>query len=201
LKHEILAEGIEIYNADCLDVMRGIGEVDLVLTDPPYPDYYTEEYKYFDGILDPLKRFNCRQLIFWSARVDLPLNHTAIHIWNKNPSNRGAQYERIFERNGASHYKVFTYYMVNSTVAAKMTNDVFTDHPSQKPINLLKKLVLDYSNDFDLILDPFMGSGTTGVAAVQTGRRFIGVEIDPDYYAIAKRRIQETLMQPRLEFG
>ncbi|MCC7571184.1 site-specific DNA-methyltransferase, partial [Candidatus Micrarchaeota archaeon] len=48
------------------------------------------------------------------------------------------------------------------------------------------------------ILDPFMGSGTTGVACVQTGRKFIGVEIDPDYYAIARKRIKEALMQPRL---
>ena len=48
------------------------------------------------------------------------------------------------------------------------------------------------------ILDPFMGSGTTGVACVQTGRNFIGIEIDADYYAIAEKRIAEAQMQPAL---
>ena len=50
-----------------------------------------------------------------------------------------------------------------------------------------------------IILDPFMGSGTTGVACVQTGRNFIGIEIDPGYFEIAQRRIAEAQMQPTLE--
>ena len=58
----------------------------------------------------------------------------------------------------------------------------------------------NYTNEGDTILDPFMGSGTTGVACVQTGRNFIGIEIDPDYFAIAERRIKEAQLQPRLEF-
>ena len=57
----------------------------------------------------------------------------------------------------------------------------------------------NYTNEGDTILDPFMGSGTTGVACVQTGRNFIGVEIDPTYFAIAERRIAEAQMQLRLE--
>ncbi len=71
-------------------------------------------------------------------------------------------------------------------------------HPNEKPVALISKLILDSTNKNDVVVDLFLGSGTTGVAAVQTGRRFIGVEIDPDYYAIAKKRIQEALMQPRL---
>jgi DNA modification methylase len=57
----------------------------------------------------------------------------------------------------------------------------------------------NYTNEGDTILDPFMGSGTTGVACVQTGRNFIGIEIDPTYFAIAERRIKEAQMQLRLE--
>jgi len=49
------------------------------------------------------------------------------------------------------------------------------------------------------VLDPYMGSGTTGVACIKTGRNFIGIEIDPDYYAIAEKRIAEAQMQPTLE--
>ena len=74
----------------------------------------------------------------------------------------------------------------------------YSKHKSQKPINLMKRLLLDFTNQGDTILDPFMGSGTTGVACVQTGRNFIGIEIDPTYFAIAERRIQEAQLQPRL---
>ena len=87
---------------------------------------------------------------------------------------------------------VFSYYMVNSKVAAQMTSDFFNEHPSQKPINLMKKLVSEFTEEGQTILDPFMGSGTTGVACVQTGRKFIGMEISEDYYNIAKKRIENA---------
>ena len=74
-------------------------------------------------------------------------------------------------------------------------------HPTQKPLSLIKKLVCEFTNEGDTILDPFMGSGTTGVACVQTGRNFIGIEIDPTYFAIAERRIKEAEAQPRLEIA
>jgi len=57
----------------------------------------------------------------------------------------------------------------------------------------------NYTNEGDTILDPFMGSGTTGVACVQTGRNFIGCEIDPTYFAIAEKRIKEAQEQLALE--
>lgn len=65
-------------------------------------------------------------------------------------------------------------------------------HPTQKPINLLRKLVLLISDKGDTIFDPFMGSGSTGVASLIEGRKFIGCEIDSEYFEIAKRRIGET---------
>jgi site-specific DNA-methyltransferase (adenine-specific) len=71
-------------------------------------------------------------------------------------------------------------------------------HPTQKPVALFQYLVRTYTNKDDIILDFCLGSGTTGVACVQTGRNFIGIEIDPDYFAIAERRIKEAQMQPRL---
>ena len=59
-----------------------------------------------------------------------------------------------------------------------------------KPVELMRALVRDYSHSDQTVLDPCMGSGTTGVACVQTGRNFIGIEIDPDYFKIAERRIK-----------
>ncbi len=63
-------------------------------------------------------------------------------------------------------------------------------HPTTKPLSLMEALVSDFTLENELILDPFMGSGTTGVACIRTGRRFIGIEIDPNYFEIARRRIQ-----------
>ncbi len=74
-------------------------------------------------------------------------------------------------------------------------------HPTQKPVSLYDYLIRTYTNEGDTVLDITMGSGTTGVACVQTGRNFIGIEIDPTYFAIAERRIAEAQLQPRLEFG
>ena len=73
--------------------------VDLVLTDPPYPDYHTDLYRYSEEAIKLLDRFNCKQSIFWSAKFPFPLSYTAIHIWDKK-TGCGSQYERIFERNG-----------------------------------------------------------------------------------------------------
>jgi DNA modification methylase len=65
-------------------------------------------------------------------------------------------------------------------------------HPTQKPIALMEYLIRTYTNEGETVLDPTMGSGTTGVACVNTGRNFIGIERDPDYFAIAERRIAEA---------
>jgi len=77
----------------------------------------------------------------------------------------------------------------------KYMNNGSKYHPWQKPVKLLERIIKASSNPGDTILDPFMGSGTTGVACVQTGRNFIGIEIDPGYFEIAKKRIAEAQMQ------
>ncbi len=73
-------------------------------------------------------------------------------------------------------------------------------HPTQKPLLLLTHWVLQFSDEGETILDPFMGSGTTGVAAVQMGRKFIGIERDEKYFDIACRRIEDAQRQGSL-FG
>ena len=65
-------------------------------------------------------------------------------------------------------------------------------HPTQKPITYLERLILNSSNELDTVLDPFMGSGSTGVACINTNRKFVGIELDNIYYEIAKNRIQEA---------
>jgi site-specific DNA-methyltransferase (adenine-specific) len=69
-------------------------------------------------------------------------------------------------------------------------------HPTEKPIGLLAAWVRDFSDAGETILDPFMGSGTAGVAAAKYGRRFIGIERDPKWFAVACRRIRDAYSQP-----
>jgi len=73
------------------------------------------------------------------------------------------------------------------------------EHPNQKPDALMVALLQDFTLPAQTVLDPFMGSGTTGVACIRTGRRFIGVEISEEYCAIAQRRIEAELAQGKLE--
>jgi hypothetical protein len=72
------------------------------------------------------------------------------------------------------------------------------DHPSPKPIDAMIKLIAN--RDDETILDPFMGSGTTGVACIRLGRKFIGIEKDPKYFEIAKKRLERELEQPTFKF-
>jgi len=184
----------KIILGDCLEVMGGLDLPDntVIITDPPYPDYYVDEYKYFDGVLDFLKGLPYRQLIFWSAKADFPLGYTAVHIWDKKVPT--TPYERIFERNGKTHYRLFSGYLINSTVAANYSGDIFNEHPSQKPIRLMRKLVAEFSNEGDTIFDPFAGSGTTLKAAKDLNRKYIGIEINPDYVKIAQDRLKQELL-------
>ena len=184
---------MRLVQGDCLEILKTLPDnsVDAVVTDPPYPDYYKTEYQYVDGMIDFLNQFACRQLVFWTAKMPFPLDYTAIHIWDKK-TGCGSEYERIFERNGHKNFKMFRHYLINSTVAASFTRDTFTGHKSQKPIALMRNLIEKFTKPGDTVFDPFMGSGTTGVACVQTGRHFIGIEKDPIYFKIATRRIEDT---------
>lgn len=79
---------------------------------------------------------------------------------------------------------------------ASEAND--TGHPWPKPIKLMEKLVGHWSDAGDTVLDPFMGSGTTGIACANLGRKFVGIEMDPDYFDIACRRVENAQRQERL---
>ena len=182
---------VTIYHGDCREILPQLDvKVDLVLTDPPYPDQHPE---YGNGDLVLLNGFNCRQLIFWSAKIDFPLDYTAIHIWDKC-YRCASEYERIFERNGQKNYKIFKAIGVNSVVAANYAHDKLWGHPSQKPPKLIEALLNMGSKPSHLILDPFLGSGTTCFCAKKLNRYSIGIEIEEKYCEIAARRCSQEVM-------
>ena len=79
-------------------------------------------------------------------------------------------------------------------------NTLNRKHPTQKPIELINELLLTYSNENDYVLDNTMGSGTTGVACINTNRNFIGMELDDKYFEIAKERIENHTQQQNINY-
>ena len=117
---------VTIYHGDCREILPQLDvKVDLVLTDPPYPDQHPE---YGDCDISFLSEFNCRQLVFWTAKDKFPLDYTAIHIWDKI-SGYASEYERIFERNGQSKYRILKYSSLRMPLIAQMVRDVWGLHP------------------------------------------------------------------------
>jgi hypothetical protein len=80
-------------------------------------------------------------------------------------------------------------------------NSHLRQHPNEKPVSLMTKLVTLCSNKGDVVIDPFMGSGSTGVACMRLGRKFLGCEIKPEYYQTAEKRIEEAAQQMPMELG
>lgn len=105
------------------------------------------------------------------------------------------EYILFFREKGVKIYgdyqSKFTYY----TTSLNQKDKKIWKHPTIKPLSIVNNLIINSSIENDLILDPFMGSGTTGVAAQQNNRSFIGIELDNNYYQIAKTRINNIQIQ------
>ena len=117
-------------------------------------------------------------------------------IWEKtNPSPMNGQYIYLsgvemavwFKKSGA---KVFNAHCKNTVF--RHPNGRSKLHPTEKNHELLKELILDNTNEGDIVLDPCMGSGSHGVVALENGRRFVGIELDEGYFNIAQNRIEEA---------
>ena len=138
----------------------------------------------------------------WSStQWDLPTPETYAEL-RKLPSNHGfipREYEDL-RREYEDLRRVFnaddsTLDVISGPIVSARDN---TEHPTTKPLWLMSRIIKVSTNPDMTVLDCFMGSGTTGVACVQTGRNFFGIEIDPTYFKIAEKRIHEAQQQPRL---
>jgi site-specific DNA-methyltransferase (adenine-specific) len=176
--------GITIYHGDCRDILPSLPKVDLVLTDPPYPNNERVIFTDISEIIFP----SVKSYFFWDAFYPFPLSHTAIHIWHKPNGQSSKHYERIFERFGNAPCKVFRIAAILPNYSQYAKECV--DHPTQKPMKLIMRLI----GDADTILDPFMGSGTTLRAAKDLGRKAIGIEIEEKYCEIAVRRLAQEVL-------
>lgn len=206
----------KVICGDCLDIMKELPDkcIDLVLTDPPYGINIDKKFKlvantksgkslafrkdydffnwdnpiekiYFDEII----RISKNQIIFGGEHIclNLPKSRGWI-VWDKlTGTNNYGDCELAWSSYNKPISK-FTY-LWKGMLQQNMKNKEFRFHPTQKPLALMKWCIRKSSNENDLILDPFLGSGTTGVACKELNRRFIGIEINKKYCEIAEKRI------------
>ncbi len=209
-----------LINADCLEAMKQLPDcsVDAVITDPPYgigyksgpisPASISSTGKRFskriigdDVSFDPSPFCEFPLVAFTGAQYfydRLPAGGS-LHCWDKRGNYKpldqaDADMIWISHRKGC---RVF--HLVWRGICRHSETTKRMEHPMQKPIALMEWILklLDVP-ETTLVLDPFMGSGTTGVVCMNLGRKFIGVEIDPGYFEIARHRIEQAQQQMRL---
>ncbi len=215
----VLVSEWQVIQGDCLDVLRSMPDasVDAVITDPPYAlgfDYASYDdtrenlQRTINGVMPELRRVSSRVYVmpgqtqmYMYPEPDWVLSV----VWNTTGT---------FGKYGFSQWMPVLAYgkdikgfgSVNGGVlkgdvlrisggagVGFMRGDEKKNHPCPKPVNVMRLLTDRLTFPDSTVLDPFCGSGTTGIACVQTGRRFIGIEIDPGYCELARRRIADAV--------
>ena len=209
-KRKEVIGGCTLYLGDCLEVMPALGKVDAVVTDPPFGigrdgqkkttggngGRKAYDFKGWDACRPPAIAFSLMlsksdDQIIWGGNYFADLLPPAGKwlVWDKGQRINQSDGELAYtSRQGA--LRIFEMNRV-----ALLTDGAM--HPTQKPVALMQ-WCLGFLPDAKTILDPFMGSGTTLVACAKLGRKGIGIELDPDYFEIACRRVEEAYRQPDL---
>ena len=198
----------KIINADCMDILKQLPDksIDLVLTDPPYRDNKDNQptidmrnngtMKDFGNkptkeVFDEMFRISKKQIIFGCNNFNLPA-YKGFIVWDKqmpfNFSMSMAEIAWISENCGTTS-KIFS---------VRANGQDYRIHPTQKPLKLFEMILNYYSNENDLILDCFSGSGTTAIACHNLKRRFICIEKDPEYWAKSCERLKAVQAQGQL---
>ena len=210
MRIETLGEGVTLYLGDCREILPTLGKVDAVVTDPPYGikaarrrgsqrfgwrDFGVNGWDDARIPDDALRAVLCASetVILWGGNyyIDHLAPGTKWLIWDKGQTDFSlADCELAW----CSFDGAIRRLMVSRSVALRDGKE----HPTQKSLEVMRWCIGQLPPPATLVLDPFMGSGTTGVAAVSLGRKFIGIEIEPKYFDIACRRIAKELSQPRM---
>ena len=212
-----------LYCGDCLEILPTLDKVDAVVTDPPYGIgfKYGDEYRdatgmeYFKLIRalsgfplailqypEEMMRYVCPALgipdecLAWVYNSNLPRQ---FRLWNLYDLE--ADFSKVKQQAKNPECKKVKSATVNSydwwnEPQVKNISDEKTEHPCQIPVSSVERVLKLIGKK--AILDPFMGSGTTGVACANLGRKFIGIEIEPKYFDIACERIEAAQAQGRL---
>jgi site-specific DNA-methyltransferase (adenine-specific)/modification methylase len=209
-----------LYLGDCMDILHTLSKVDAVITDPPYGinenskkvesrqrkngnskgladqrdygDFDWDKAPPSNELIDLIRTKGQHQVFFGGNYFTLPPTSCWL-VWDKlNGDNDFADCELAWTNwdKAVRRLQWRWHGMIRQGNEERY-------HPTQKPLEVMK-WVITLCPKSETILDPFMGSGTTGVAAIQMGRKFIGIEREPKYFDIACKRIEQAVAQPRL---
>lgn len=217
-----------LYLGDCRDILPTLGWADAIITDPPYSANTHKMAKTNKGASHGVKlvTFDALDDDGFRSVVDAcfeacggwivmtcDYRHAALcyqhegfvrlGAWVKpNPvpqisgDRPGQGFETVLIMHGATQKKSWNRGGGSGVWTYPVTNGA--DVPTQKPLSLIAAFVSDFTRPMHKVVDPFMGAGTTGVACVQQGRRFVGIEALPEHFEVACRRIEAAHKQPRL---
>ena len=186
-----------------LSILKEKGTIILTANQPFTSKLVMSNYKMFkyELIWDKVKAVGMQY-----ARFRPMSRHETILIFGNGRITYNPNYERHDKKTVSRNYSKISsqssplhsndgkrrvYFKKNPQTIIRLSNAFLDDrcHPTQKPISLMEYLIKQYTNENDIVLDPFMGSGTTGVACKELNRNFIGIEKDVKYYELAKNRI------------
>jgi DNA modification methylase len=214
---EHLSDDVTLYLGDCREILPTLGKVDALVSDPPYGmDWDTDSTRFSGGqrghrtrrmegrgdwgavanddrAFDPSPWAAFPQAILWGCNhfsARLPVGTTLVWIKRFDTAFESflSDAEVAWMKGGHGVYCRRDLSMNHATGTGR-------EHPTQKPVGIMEWCV---EKTEGRVLDPFMGSGTTGIACVRLGRPFIGVEIEERYFDSACRRINDELKRPRL---
>ncbi len=199
-----------LYLGDCMDILQTLGKVDAVITDPPYGigkdgqvrttggngGRKAYEFLGWDGVRPSEEVFveilsKSSKHCFWGGNYFADLLPPTMRwlVWDKG--------QRINQSDGELAWTSLQSALRICTMNRVELMQDGAQHPTQKPVRLMT-WTIEQMGACETILDPFMGSGTTGVAAIQMGRKFIGIEREPKYFEIACKRIEAAYAQGQL---
>ncbi|MGE0854246.1 MAG: site-specific DNA-methyltransferase [Hyphomicrobiaceae bacterium] len=201
-----------LYCGDCREILPTLGKVDAVVTDPPYGiDYgraggfnashgwgpWRENCEWDKdrpprAVFDLMRAISKTQII-WGGNYFTDYLPPTMHwlLWDKGQRDFSLA---DFEIACGSQTRAARVIACPRGRAVKDGKE----HPTQKPVEVMRYCLQELPANTSTVLDPFMGSGTTGIACARLGRRFIGIEIEPRYFDIACRRIEEAYRQADL---
>lgn len=204
---------IRLILGDCLEVfpLLDTGSIDLVLTDPPYPKEFESCWK----ILASSRR--CVRvggsLVTLLGHYQLPLvidemRAAGWRYWWIGGVKHGECVNRLIGKRVAVNFKPVLWYVNEKTDHSGWPLDLVTNYDMSKIGHewrqgepLFRNWMLHVSPENGVVLDPFMGSGTTGVVCIQTARQFVGIEIDQEKFTFAMNRIKEARRLDKSSFG
>jgi len=191
-----------LYLGDCMEILPTLGKVDAVITDPPYgigankqtlgkgKKEFDRGGDWDDSVQDIKTWLSMAELCcFWGGNYfsdQLPPTNDWL-VWHKMNDGRSFSECEMAWTNFGKQIRHLSHHWSGEE---KM-------HPTMKPLSVML-WTIEKADNPKTILDPFMGSGTTGVAAIQLGRNFIGIEREPKYFDIACKRIEQAVAQGQL---